>query len=313
MLDLNLITAGRRILNKMMKSVKTSERATGSWLALPVLLSLLLGSTVVLGETQAASQSFLRSEVAVLGSQTSASWRSVAVNPYLASGQIGGQGIEKKNEIGAPSVSEPSDEKKSGPSSTGRKVKAGIMSAIIPGVGQFYNHQNTKGYIMAGAEVAIWTCYFVFDSQGDNRLDSSIEYAGIYAGTSGSHHDSYWQSVGRYMDSDAYNEAQLREARALQEEPSNLISGSDAWQWVNEDRKYGFAKLRADANSAYDRRDFMILFAVVNRAISVVDAVLNAEAPDGKLEAKVMGMNLGFEVLPSLRNPGAQCVLSRRF
>lgn len=297
----------------MLKLVKKSDRLTKSWLPISVALVSLLGCSVVLGDTLVPEQSFLRTEFAVMGSAASGSWHQVAVNPYLASGQIGGQGMEKNNEIGTASPSEPEEEKESGPSSTGRKVKAGVFSALIPGVGQFYNHQNTKGFIMIGCEAAIWTCYFVFDSQGDNRLDTSIEYAGIYAGTSGGHHDSYWQSVGRYMDSDAYNEAQLREARALQEEPSNLISGSDAWQWVNEDRKYNFSKLRADANSAYDRRDFMILFAVVNRAISVVDAVLNAEAPDGKLDTEVMGMNLGVEMLPSLRNPGAQCVLSRRF
>jgi hypothetical protein len=248
----------------------------------------------------------------VLGTSLSGSWRSVEITPYLVYGQIGGEGMDRKQEIGAASEPE-KPEGPAGPANTGQKVKAGVLSAIFPGAGQFYNGDRKKGYIMGGIEVGIWTAYFVFDRQGDNRLDTSIEYAGIYAGTSGEHPDSYWQSVGRYMDSDAYNESVLREARALQEEPGGLVSGSDTWQWVNEDRRAGFATLRADANSAYDRRDFMLLFAVVNRAVSVVDAVLGAGQPDGKLEAEVMGLNMGVEMLPSLRDPGAQWTVSRRF
>lgn len=282
------------------------------WL-LPVALLLVLAAVpTAQAGTSPAEGRFLRTEMQVLGTGLSGSWRSVDFNPYLASGQIGGEGIERDREVGSPAPGQ-EDEQDRGPSNLGDKIKAGALSAVLPGAGQFYNGDRGKAYLMGGVEVAIWTAFFVFDKQGDNRLDSSIEYAGIYAGTSGSHPDSYWQSVGRYMDSDAYNEAVLREARALQEESSGLVSGGDTWQWVNEDRKDGFAKLRADANSAYDRRDFMILFAVVNRAVSVVDAVLGVSPADGKLETEVMGMNLGLQMLPSLRNPGAQCVVSRSF
>ncbi len=280
--------------------------------ALVLGLLAVLAGTAALADTAQPAQAFLRTELQVLGTSLSGSWRSVEITPYLVYGQIGGEGMDRKQEIGAASEPE-KPEGPAGPANTGQKVKAGVLSAIFPGAGQFYNGDRKKGYIMGGIEVGIWTAYFVFDRQGDNRLDTSIEYAGIYAGTSGEHPDSYWQSVGRYMDSDAYNESVLREARALQEEPGGLVSGSDTWQWVNEDRRAGFATLRADANSAYDRRDFMLLFAVVNRAVSVVDAVLGAGQPDGKLEAEVMGLNMGVEMLPSLRDPGAQWTVSRRF
>ena len=115
------------------------------------------------------------------------------------------------------------------------------------------------------------------------------------------------------MDSDANNEAVHRESRALGEPASGLVGGADAWQWVNEDRKDGYSLLRADGNSAYDKRDFMILFAVVNRAVSVVDAVLNAGQKDGLLETEVLGMNMELEMLPSFKDPGARWVVSRSF
>jgi hypothetical protein len=144
-------------------------------------------------------------------------------------------------------------------------------------------------------------------------MEAARDWAGVYAGTSGSHPDSYWQSLGRYMDSDAYNEALLREARALGEPAPALIGGADAWQWVSDDRRQGYGTLRSEGNSAYDRRDFMILFAVVNRAVSVVDAVIGAGKRPGALETEVMGMDVGLEMIPSWRDPGARWVVSRSF
>jgi TM2 domain-containing membrane protein YozV len=263
------------------------------------------------GTLPSGGDSFLRDEFLVLGDGASGSWRSLGARSGLAFDQIGGEEIDE--EFGGAAVQEEEEEKDEGPSNTGDKVKAGLLSAVLPGAGQFYNHQNTKGYIMVGVEVAIWTAYFVFDAQGDARMESAREWAGIYAGTSGEHENPYWQNVGHYMDSDAYNDSRLREARALQETANGLIGGVDAWQWVNEDRKDGYSKLRADGNSAYDRRDFMILFAVVNRAVSVVDAVLNAGKQDGILETEVLGMNVELEMLPSFSDPGARWVVSRSF
>lgn len=286
---------------------------TGMALSTAVLAVLVTtsASVVLADETAVEGSSFLRNEFLVLGGDASGSWRTLGARSGLAFDQIGGEGLE--DEIGGGASPQAEEDKVEGPSRTGDMVKAGLFSLIVPGTGQFYNKQNTKGFVMLGVEVGIWTAYFVFDSQGDARMDSAEEWAGIYAGTSGEHNNSYWQNVGGYMDSDLYNESRLREARALQEAPSGLVSGSDAWQWVNEDRKNGYSKIRADGNSAYDRRDFMILFAVVNRAVSVVDAVLNAGKDDGVLETEVLGMNMELEMLPSFRDPGARWVVSRRF
>jgi len=281
-------------------------------LAVFVLVLVATGfSGVLAGTLPSDGDSFLRDEFAVLGDGASGSWRGLGARTGLAFDQIGGDGLD--DEFGGSSVQQQEEEEVQGSSNTGKKVKAGLLSAVLPGAGQFYNGQNSKGYIMVGVEVAIWTAYFVFDAQGDARMESAREWAGIYAGTRGEHQNSYWQDVGHYMDSDAYNESRLREARALQESVTGLISGNDAWQWVNVERKDGYSKLRADGNSAYDRRDFMILFAVVNRAVSVVDAVLNAGKQDGILETEVLGMNVELEMLPSFTDPGARWVVSRSF
>ncbi len=288
----------------MLKDFAGRKRMTVQVLALTaMILVMAAGPSPAQAQNPGSSgDAFLRSEYLVLGARTG-----------LAFDQLGNDGLSDEFGGGAAAEEEEEKEKVEGPSHTGDKVKAGLLSAVLPGAGQFYNGQKSKAYIMVGIEAAIWTAYFVFDAQGDARMESSREWSAIYAGTSGDHQNSYWQNVGHYMDSDVYNESRLREARALREPPSGLVGGTDAWQWVNEDRKDGYSKLRADGNSAYDRRDFMILFAVVNRAVSVVDAVLNAGQDDGILEKEVLGMNVGLEMLPSFTDPGARWVVSRSF
>ncbi len=261
-----------------------------------------------------SNSAFLQTELIVTGTSPTRLWPGGGASMGLAFDQIGGDGIQQPDEFGGGTKADDQEEDEAaGPSNTGEKVRVGIYSALLPGAGQYYNGERKKAYIMAGAEVAIWTAYFVFDAQGDNRMESAREYAAIYAGTSGGHAESYWQSVGRYMDSDGFNDSRRREARALQESVSGLVSNSDSWQWVNNGRRTDYLIIRADANNAYDRRDFMILFAVVNRVISVVDAVLGAGNQPGTLETEVLGMKLGVEMLPSWHDPGAQCVFSRSF
>jgi hypothetical protein len=279
------------------------------------LLAAVLGLAVA-GAAAAddGAAAFAATEYQVLGEAASAGWRGALAGAGPDRQRDGGGGAvpdefgTARRAAGAETADEPG-----GPSNLGRKLKAGALSAVLPGAGQYYNGDRRRAFVMAGIEAGIWTAYFVFDAQGDDRMESARQWAGIYAGTEGDHAESYWQSVGQFMDSDAYNDSRYREARALQEQVSGLVGAEDAWQWVNEDRRYGYALLRAKGNSAYDRRDFMILFAVLNRAVSVFDAVTGVRGDGEVARARVLGLDVALELEPALADPGARCVVSRGF
>jgi len=239
-----------------------------------------------------AAEDLLDAEVGALGAKASVTWRAA---------QIGGSSVGGVRPL----------EDDGGPRDMGRKLKAGLLSLILPGAGQYYNGDRRKAMYFVGAEAAVWAGYLAFDHQGSGYEDDSRDYAGVYAGVSGGHDDEYWRAVGRYMDSDAYNEFLLREARLEEAPPPPLIAGDDAWQWRNQDYRRYYQELRADANRAYDRRDFMTVFAIVNRAVSVYDAVRNA----GKdmLSTEIAGFQVKLDIDSSLRNPGTGCVFSRTF
>ncbi|MDD5719409.1 MAG: hypothetical protein PHQ53_06955 [Candidatus Krumholzibacteria bacterium] len=227
---------------------------------------------------------------------------------WLQAQEIGG----RRSDARAASDSDDRD-----PHDLRRRIKAGALSLVLPGAGQYYNGQHNKALIMVGVEAAVWGTYLGFDRHADNLAGDYRNWAGVYAGTSGEHPDNFWRNVGRYSDSDAWYEASLRQARALGEAPPPYPGAGEEWQWRNDSYRVQYQDLRADANNAYSRRDKIILFAIVNRVVAVYDAVRHADrprsdAPAGAL-ATVGGLDLALEVSPSLLEPAARATASWRF
>lgn len=274
--------------------------------ALLTMVVLVVGAVAAQAADRPAANSFLRSEYEVLGAQA-----SILPAAVLAADQ---PEPERRGRAGEFDVQRDDEtERTGGPSNLNRKVKAALLSAVLPGAGQWYNGDRTRAYWMGGVEVGIWGAFFLFDHQGDSWKDSATDYASIYAGTSGSHDEGYWISVGSYMNSDDYYDALDREARALGEDyPVPRDAGS--WEWANNQRRQEFWRLWGDAHDAYDRRDYMYVFALVNRVVSMVDAVMGVDrVADGALGTRVLGLDMQLAVDPDLTEPGARWTFSRSF
>lgn len=227
---------------------------------------------------------------------------------WLRGQEIGGRG----HEFGAAKQRDDT-----GPSDIGRRLKAAALSLALPGAGQFYNGQQGKGLVMAGVEAAIWGAFLGFHRHGDSLSDDYRNWAGIYADAGGDHPDSYWQAIGRFTDSDAWYESRLRQARAFGEPVPPPPPPDQEWQWRSNSFRIQYQDLRADANRAYDRRDKMILFALLNRAVSVFDAVRSGgqsrDARSGATGGTVLGVDLAVEIDPDWTRPAARAVAGWSF
>lgn len=198
----------------------------------------------------------------------------------------------------------------------GQKLKAGALSLLVPGAGQLLvNGDTTKGWLMVGGDALTWGAYLLLDHHADAWADDYRDYAGIHAGTQGDHPEWYWQAVGRYLDSDAYYDSRLRDARAFGEPRPDPLTAAEAWQWTSEANQEQYQELRAKATRAYDNRDVVVLFAVLHRAYSVFDAVRNAGRPDAEqaVGVRVLGLDVAVDVSPSIRCPEARCGFGRSF
>jgi uncharacterized protein DUF5683 len=199
----------------------------------------------------------------------------------------------------------------SGPRNMGPRLKAGALSLLMPGAGQWYNDDRAKSWKFGVAEMGVWTAYLVFNNQRNGYAEDSRDYAEVYAGVSGSHPESYWRSVGEYMNSDDYNTQQLIDARAEGSTTAELISGDEAWFWRNEELRSNYIAFRGKVTSARERRDFMILFSVLNRVISAFDAVRNANGDDQLLS--LAGFDIDLQHSTYQGTSGAVCTFSKKF
>jgi len=192
----------------------------------------------------------------------------------------GASSLWRAQDIGGSDIGGKTSVERSGPRNMGQKLKAGFLSLLLPGAGQLYNGDRSKALLFGGAEAAVWTSYLVFHYQA-------------------------------YMTSDEYNESIERLARAEQVAATGLITADEGWFWRSERFRENYQILRADANRAYDRRDFTVLFALINRAVAVYDAVRGAG--DDQHMLKLAGLGFDVESRRVIGHRGTACVFTRSF
>ena len=210
-------------------------------------------------------------------------------------------GIELKNspvheaiqaDIMASSVSassltmKPDDEFGGGGGTTGVSgkksvVKAAVYSALLPGAGQFYmGNKKTAGYFFT-AEALTWLGYLAFRTYGDWREEDYINYAAEHANAQlDGKSDDFIDLVGFYSsirDYNAYGRAYDPERPYLHDTPENH------WEWQSNGEQRAFRNLKNRSREADRRSDFMFGVAIVNRLISVVDAVRSVSRHNRRL------------------------------
>jgi hypothetical protein len=200
-------------------------------------------------------------------------------------------------------------------------------SLLVPGWSQYRAGHNGRALLFASLEATIWSVFAVSKVQGNSREDTYQGFAVDFAGVSNTgKDDDYWSAVGKYKDSDEYNERVRRENRAAAEEQAlnggpvtigindGTVGASEAWFWTSGTRLIEYRELRADAQSAYDRADAMLFFAVVNRLVAFIEAFRSGPVGDNEVELyQTHGFGLSVEVDPHPLRPSGALKLGRSF
>jgi len=209
------------------------------------------------------------------------------------------------------------------------RVGHASWSLLVPGWSQYRAGHNGRALLFASLEVTIWTVFGVSKSQGNQRENTYQDFARHFAGVGGSDRDDdYWSAVGKFKDSDEYNERVRRDNRAAAEEQAingeevtigindGTVGATDSWSWTAGTRLLEYRELRGDAQTAYDRADAMLFFAVVNRLVSFIEALRSGgdQEPDGQVELyERAGFELSLEVDPNPLRPSGALMLGRSF
>lgn len=167
--------------------------------------------------------------------------------------------------------------------------KAMLYSALVPGLGEMYSQDYSRGAIFLAAESAIIFSYFRMKSERDWVINSYKQYAFSVVGVSKDMDDAYYQLIQNYMSSEEYNDNIIRDARnyflIYNEDQegydayleANLIPEENSWHWDNNKEWSEYTKLRLTKQDYEIYSNFAFAAAILNRIISVIDSAMEAK------------------------------------
>lgn len=198
--------------------------------------------------------------------------------------------------------------------SRNRMYKAALLSALVPGLGEYYSGHRHRALISGAAEAGIWTSFVTFKVQEGLRRDRSIEYALAFAGARPGGDEDYFKAMGQFVRAEGpgqWNEFVRRRSRDTGEVVGREYTGDEAWAWTSIDRFIEYRQLRRGMLSADEHAQNAIAFAVANRIISIVSVVQAVRSDSHHHKEGGLGLRLEFDGLGAA--PGARLGFVNRF
>ncbi len=193
-------------------------------------------------------------------------------------------------------------------------VKAAVLSAVLPGLGEQYLGHKTKAKYFFATEAIAWVGYFSFHTYAGWKHDDAIQYAAQHADANlQGRDDAFLDLVGFYTDIEQYNtlgRVSDPERPYLADTPENH------WRWQDEASQVAFRDLKNRSREAYRRSNFMLGVAVINRIVSVIDAIRDARREQGTFDADFSQLNkpvLRFDINPASYNRQVSLTLLTSF
>jgi TM2 domain-containing membrane protein YozV len=198
------------------------------------------------------------------------------------------------------------------PSEPSRKSvpKAFLFSLLLPGTGQFYAQAPGRGMLFVGTETAIVSTYVGFRLYSGWKKEDYQLFAAAHAGVdpAGKSVD-YYEDISLYMSMEDYNRNQLQDFR----EEAELYSGSDCWEWDQQQSRQEFDSLLRASSNARDNAVIMTGLGLLNHLLSAIDAARTARSYNRRQASVQSPVQVTFDVQPV---PGSSLVmigLEKRF
>jgi hypothetical protein len=197
------------------------------------------------------------------------------------------------------------------PEPTGEKSvwRAAGASALLPGLGQSYAGHNTRATVFFATEAAIWTIFTVYRVQGETRQDRYIEFAGVHAGAPSGQDSDYYEHIGFWSSLEQWQDIVRRDARTLHPddpaaqadyfEHNKLYDESETWSWPDDEVRTRYRVLRSRSESAFHNSRLALGAALLNRFVSVVDAVAMTKRHNQEVRKDGLSLHLRFDAKDS--------------
>lgn len=199
------------------------------------------------------------------------------------------------------------EEKQKGMKST---AKAALLSFLLPGAGELYGGANTKGKIFIFSEASVWAVYFGFKTYGNWLEDDYKSYAASHAKVDlTGKPDGFFDQLAFYDTRDMYNQYALLYHRGeIQAYPADDFWN---WEWENKESRLYYRDIKNRSKDASRRALYMVGLSVVNRIISVVDAMKTVRTYNHKKSFELSHIRFDLKANPLSHNPRFMLYVSR--
>ncbi len=188
--------------------------------------------------------------------------------------------------------------------------KAAMLSALLPGAGEYYLDNKSRAAFFFGTEALVWGGFFAFRIYGDWLRDDYKNYAQAHAGIDPEgKDDEYFDNLQFYVSRDWYNTIE-----GLPFGEAYPYTDDYYWHWDSLDSQNRYRDIRNGSKRAFRNSSFMIGVAVINRLVSITDAIYLSRQQEEEDEFDFFsGWKLDYDANPFSKNPRASVKLIKSF
>lgn len=168
-----------------------------------------------------------------------------------------------------------------------------LLSMLLPGMGELYAGNYSSGKYFTAADVSLWGIYWGMDTYGNWQKKNYIAYAASTAGVNSTGKDAdYYANIGIYFNSTNYNNDM-----ALQGNFNKMYNSPDqAWSWPSNIDRKNYRTMWSSSEQAHNNLRFVVGALILNRIISVINAVRLVAAHNKNIKSEEVGWNVSFGV-----------------
>jgi len=191
-------------------------------------------------------------------------------------------------------------------------TKAALLSFILPGAGEIYGGSKTKGKIFIFSEASLWVGFFGFRTYGSWLKEDYKIYAASHAKVNlEEKSDDFFDELAFYESRDEYNQfAPLYHRGDKQPYPEDDFWN---WEWDGRESRLYYRDLKNRSKDASRKALYMVGLSIVNRIVSVVDAMKTVRTYNRKKSLEFSQIKFDLKANPLGHNPSVMLYVSRKW
>lgn len=167
--------------------------------------------------------------------------------------------------------------------------RAAFLSLALPGMGQYYLENKTKGTVYLSMDLVLLGGSIFTEATSRRTYHNSINFARSNAQTVSQRDwkDNYWNDIA-FGDSTITTSADWNAELAKGRDFERQYIGEDTWDWGNSmDAKNSYIRQRARAEKWHTAAFVFVGGMLVNRVVSFVDARISANLYNSSLFSSI--------------------------